>query len=88
MQLELLEMLDADHVALAAGYAAASVAAGFLAVALATNLVRRARLARMSALVVLGVGLLGGAGGDRPLPARRRGQPARPGAASRWARSR
>jgi CrcB protein len=44
MQLELLEMLDADRVALAAGYAAASVAAGFLAVALATNLTRRARL--------------------------------------------
>jgi CrcB protein len=44
MQVELLRMLDADHVALAAGYAAASIAAGFAAVALATNLVRRARL--------------------------------------------
>ena len=44
MQVELLRMLDADHVALAAGYAAASIAAGFAAVALATNLVRRARV--------------------------------------------
>jgi CrcB protein len=42
MQLELLRMLDGSHVALAAGYAAASVVAGFLAVAVATNLVRRA----------------------------------------------
>jgi CrcB protein len=45
MQLELLRMLDGRHLALAAGYAAASVVAGFLAVAAATNLVRRARLA-------------------------------------------
>jgi CrcB protein len=44
MQIELLTMLDRDAVGLAAGYAAASVAGGFLAVALATNLVRRARL--------------------------------------------
>jgi fluoride exporter len=44
MQVELLRMLDADHVALAAGYAAASIAAGFAAVALATNLVRRVRV--------------------------------------------
>jgi CrcB protein len=44
MQVELLEMLDGDHVGLAAGYAAASVAAGFLAVAAATNVVRRPRL--------------------------------------------
>ena len=42
MQLELLEMLDGGHVALAAGYTAVSVAAGFAGVALATNLVRRA----------------------------------------------
>jgi CrcB protein len=41
MQLELLEMLDGEHYALAAGYALASVAAGLLAVALATRLVRR-----------------------------------------------
>jgi CrcB protein len=46
MQLELLEMLDGGHVGLAAGYAAASVLAGFAAVATATNLVRRARIAR------------------------------------------
>lgn len=45
MQLELLEMLDHGNGALAAGYAAASVTAGFLAVAATTNLVRRARLA-------------------------------------------
>jgi fluoride exporter len=45
MQLELLRMLDGRHLALAAGYAAASLAAGFLAVAAATNLVRRARFA-------------------------------------------
>jgi CrcB protein len=44
MQIELLSMLDGDAVGLAAGYAAATVAGGFLAVALATNLVRRARL--------------------------------------------
>jgi CrcB protein len=44
MQLELLRMLDAGDVALAAAYALVSVAAGFLAVALATNLVRRARV--------------------------------------------
>jgi fluoride exporter len=43
MQLELLRMLDGSHAALAAGYAAASIAAGFLAVMVATNLVRRAR---------------------------------------------
>src|SRR4051794_12878116 len=42
MQLELLRMLDGSHVGLAAGYAAASIVAGFLAVAVATNLVRRA----------------------------------------------
>jgi len=42
MQLELLDMLDGDHVALAVTYAAVSVMAGLAAVALATNLVRRA----------------------------------------------
>jgi CrcB protein len=46
MQLELLDMLDGGHLTLAAAYALGSVAAGFLAVALATNLVRRARLVR------------------------------------------
>jgi CrcB protein len=45
MQLELLEMLDHGDGGLAAGYAAASVIAGFLAVAATTNLVRGARLA-------------------------------------------
>jgi CrcB protein len=43
-QLELLDMLDAGRAALAAGYAAASLSAAALAVALATNLVRRARV--------------------------------------------
>jgi fluoride exporter len=45
VQLELLRMLEDGDLALAAGYAVASAAAGFAAVALATNLVRRARLA-------------------------------------------
>ena len=44
MQLELLRMLDAGDVGLAVLYALVSVGLGFLAVALATNLVRRARL--------------------------------------------
>jgi fluoride exporter len=44
MQLELLNMLDADRYGLAALYVLASVAAGFAAIAVATNLVRRARL--------------------------------------------
>jgi CrcB protein len=44
MQLELLEMLDAGRLGLAATYAAVSVCVGFLAVALATNLVRRAQV--------------------------------------------
>src|SRR3954470_5528807 len=42
VQLELLDMLDAGRAGLAAAYALASVAAGFAAVAVATNLVRRA----------------------------------------------
>lgn len=45
MQLELLRMLDEGLLALAAAYALISIAAGFLAVAVATNLVRRARVA-------------------------------------------
>jgi CrcB protein len=45
MQLELLDMLDDGDGGLAAAYAAASLAAGCLAVAAATNLVRHARLA-------------------------------------------
>ena len=44
MQVELLVMLDEGRLELAAGYAAASIAAGFAAVLLATNLVRRARV--------------------------------------------
>jgi CrcB protein len=44
MQVELLAMLDRGDYALAAGYALASITAGFVAVALTTNLVRRARL--------------------------------------------
>jgi CrcB protein len=45
LQLELLQMLDHGEAGLAAAYAAASLVAGSLAVALTTNLVRRARLA-------------------------------------------
>ena len=45
MQVEILRMLDDGNAGLALGYATASVAAGFVAVAVATNLVRRARLA-------------------------------------------
>jgi fluoride exporter len=45
MQLELLDMLEAGHVVLALAYAAVSVVVGFLAVAVATNAVRRVRIA-------------------------------------------
>ncbi len=45
MQVELLEMLDGQHVGLALGYASASLVCGFLAVLVATHLVRRARFA-------------------------------------------
>jgi CrcB protein len=44
MQVELVDMIDAHHVGLAAGYAAASVVGGYLAVAAATALVRRVRV--------------------------------------------
>lgn len=44
MMVELLGMLDGDRIGLALGYSAASILAGFLAIVLATNLVRRARL--------------------------------------------
>jgi fluoride exporter len=44
MQLELLRMLDGGHVGMAFAYALSSVAAGFLAVIVATNVVRRSRL--------------------------------------------
>ena len=40
MQVELLQMLDDGRAGLSAGYAAASIAAGVLAVAATTNLVR------------------------------------------------
>lgn len=42
MQVETITMLEHGHLALAAGYTAASIAAGLLAVAIATALVRRA----------------------------------------------
>ena len=44
MQIELLRMIDAGRDGMAIGYAAASLAAGFAAVVLATGLVRRARV--------------------------------------------
>ena len=43
LQLELVRMLDGRHAGLALGYAGVSLAGGFLAVAAASNLVRRAR---------------------------------------------
>jgi len=43
LQIEALQMLDAGRLGLAAGYLAASVAAGFAAIWLATALVRRVR---------------------------------------------
>lgn len=44
LQVELLNMLDAGAVALALAYAAASIAAGFLAVTVATHITRRTRV--------------------------------------------
>jgi CrcB protein len=44
MQLELLKMIDGDRYGLAIAYAAASIAAGYLAVFVATALVRRVRV--------------------------------------------
>jgi CrcB protein len=44
MQVEILRMLDRDRYGLALGYAAASIAAGYLAIWLATATVRRARV--------------------------------------------
>lgn len=44
MQIELLRMLDRSQFGLAVSYALVSVSAGFVAVALATNVVRRARV--------------------------------------------
>src|SRR6266487_5303441 len=44
MQLELVRMLDHGRIGLALGYGAASLTAGFLAVAAATAMVRRVRI--------------------------------------------
>jgi CrcB protein len=44
VQIELLQMLDAGRTPLALAYALASIVLGFLAIVLATNLVRRAQL--------------------------------------------
>lgn len=44
MQVEILRMLDADRYALAVGYAAASITAGYFAIWLATAVVRRVRV--------------------------------------------
>ena len=46
METELLEMLRAGQIGLAAGYAAASIAAGYLAVYAATVIARRIRVLR------------------------------------------
>lgn len=44
MQVELVRMLEGGHVALALGYAAASIACGYAALQIATALVRRVRV--------------------------------------------
>jgi CrcB protein len=46
LQLELFTMLEGGHLALAAGYVAATLAGGFACVHLATAAVRRTRMAR------------------------------------------
>lgn len=46
VMVELARMLEGAHLALAAGYAAASLVGGFAAVFLSTKLVRRARITR------------------------------------------
>jgi fluoride exporter len=46
VMVELARMLEGAHLALAAGYAAASLVGGFAAVFVSTKLVRRARIAR------------------------------------------
>ncbi len=46
MQVETIKMLEHHHYGLAAGYTAASIAAGLLAVYIATALVRRVRVRR------------------------------------------
>lgn len=44
VQVEILKMLEGDHYGLAAGYGLTSVAAGYLAIWLATAIVRRVRV--------------------------------------------
>jgi CrcB protein len=44
MQVEILKMLEHDRYGLAGGYAAANIAAGYLAIWLATAIVRRVRV--------------------------------------------
>ena len=44
MQVEIVKMLDGRHVGLALGYAAASLAAGYAAIQVATAMVRRVRV--------------------------------------------
>jgi CrcB protein len=44
MQVEIVRMLDGHHLGLALGYAAASIAAGYAAIQVATALVRRVRV--------------------------------------------
>ena len=44
MQVEIVRMIDGNHLGLALGYAGASLAAGYVAVQLATALVRRVRV--------------------------------------------
>jgi CrcB protein len=44
MQVEILEMISAHAWVLAAGYAAASIVAGYAAIQLATAMVRRVRV--------------------------------------------
>jgi CrcB protein len=45
MEVEILKMVEADHYPLALAYALSSLAAGLLAIWLATTIVRRAQLA-------------------------------------------
>jgi CrcB protein len=44
MQVEIVKMLDGHHLGLALGYAAASLAAGYAAIQVATAMVRRVRV--------------------------------------------
>ena len=52
MQLEILVLLDHDRYVLAAGYALASIIAGYLAILIGTTLVRRERAIRRERVVV------------------------------------